>query len=1011
MNEASITPVWLTAALLMGFLCTAAACAEEVTPPLLQIGQIEAVEIDGRIGAEEWAGATDPGVLVSPDGRPDRHQVHVRVAWDEHGLAVLWELPGEAEYKRRDRDGELWRDDSVAIVLQAEEGAPVHRFAINAGGSIYDARDDDEAWDAAWRGLALRGADGWRVEMHIPFAAIDARPGDTLRANLIVNDGETDSPAAAWAPVGETGEERFGYLRLSDAPSQVTLGEVRIDRDSVTVVPHFSGPAVLRAALFGDEGELQTLETRESTPLEMTLPDPGKFRLRVAGTGPDGELVLQREFPLVRISPLAVSARKRLLSAREIDLLIDGEGLSVAPDGYVITAPGAEAIAVAPDGRVARATVDLSACTPGEMTVTVTALAGEEEVASETLSFTLPPRPEWADSERGKHARLMEPWTPVEVRGSRVRCRDRVYDLGDEFLPVSIKSGGRELLAGPVALRATAGSAARGWDEATVRWLEKTETHADAALSARTPGAEARVRMSCSYDGLMTFNVKVNPVGDRALSEVRLAIPVAAEFASHVQIAGGADESVATSVGREEHTQAFAPMVWLSGHERGLQWLCASDASWALEEPERAINITPGRGQTALVVTMLDRELLPGESFETSFGLQATPVVPRRDDWREWRTATLHGLPMPEEDEGAEALVGRIREHGVQTIVLDDENYRPRPDGLGAEADSLLAEFAQICHDAGLGLVMVIDDDLTRDPVWRAFGDEVAVNAGVDDGALRPCPGSAWADYVVEAAAYAMEHYEANGIHLRGGLSTLDCGQHAEGGSCATRGSRELMMRLRTVVRESRPDGLLTVELPAGTPAAAAGFADSLVVAGSAAGGDALSVDEFVALGGTGALGTAVEVAAGPAEMQHAIRLALVHDVALRPETVGAGPAVVEKVREVREKFNVKTANWAPWWSGRVPVTTEAADVRVSAWWRDGEVLAVVANLGDDAPVVELALDRERLELAPWLQAVDRLDGQAVRQIGEVLRMRMEAGQVSLIHVQTRDERNVDIDE
>ncbi|MFW5869037.1 MAG: glycoside hydrolase domain-containing protein, partial [Armatimonadota bacterium] len=572
------------------------------------------------------------------------------------------------------------------------------------------------------------------------------------------------------------------------------------------------------------------------------------------------------------------------------------------------------------------------------------------------------------------------------------------------------KSGGRELLAGPVTLRATAGDVARGWDEATVRWVEMAETHAGAVFAARTPGAETRVTMRCSYDGLITFDVKVNPVGDRSLSEVRLGIPVAAEFASYMQIAGGAGESVATFEGREEHTQAFAPMVWLSGHERGLQWLCASDTSWALEEPERAIRVTPGRGQTTLVVTMLDRELLPGESFETSFGLQATPVGPRRGDWREWRTATLHGLPLPAEDEGAEALVGRMRAHGVRTIVLDDENYRPRPDGLGAESDALLAEFAEICHEAGLRLVLVIDDDLTRDPVWRSFGDEVAVNADAEGDAARPCPGSAWADYVVEAAAYAMEQYKADGIHLRGGLSALDCGGHAADGSCGTTGARELVMRLRTVVRESRPDGLLTVESGGATPGAA-GFADGLVVAASDAGGEAVSVDEFAALGGTGAFGTAVAVTPGAAEMQHARGLALLHDVALRPAATGEGLAAVAAAREAREQFNVATANWRPWWSGRVPVTTEAADVRVSAWWRDGEVLAVVANLGDEAPVVELALDRERIELGPWLWAVDRLDGRRIRQIGDVLRMRMEAGQVSLIHVQSRDERNEDFDE
>lgn len=1015
MQHVRVRGIHIAASLLMSLVAISATRSDELSPPLLQIGQIDPVTVDGRITEGEWDEATELGVFVGEDGLPSNVPVRARIGWDADGLAVLWEVTGDPEFRRRDRDSEVWRDDAVEVRLQAGENGPVQRLAINAGGSIFDAQGGDASWNPAWRALALRGTEGWHVEMHIPFAALGARADEALRANLIVNDAEINAAIAAWTFPDDRAEDDFGFLRLAEARSPVTLQDIRIEGDSATLVPLFDGAASLRATLFEGNTEVQTAEASEAGPLEITLPRPGRFRLRLAGTGADGELVLQREFPLLRIPPLALTARKRLLTDRAIDLTIDGTGLSADPDTYVLSATGAPTVAVAPGSdRLARGTLDLSECASGELTVTVTAMADGRQLATETLTFVLPPRPDWAGGTRGRHGRLMEPWTPVQVEGNRVHCWDRVYDFGEGLLPSSIRSGRDELLAGRVVLRAKAGSATRDWDEATVRWLETTDTHATVALTADSALAEARVQANCDYDGLMTFNVKIDPLGERPLSEVSLEIPVAAEFATHLQIADGTAEGFVVTDARRELTREFAPMVWLTGRERGLQWVCASEAGWSLEDPSRALQIIPGRERTTLVVTMLDRELLPGEAFEASFALQATPTRPVPADWREWQTVTLHSLPVA--DEAAEALLAQMREHQVRTIVLDDETCRPRPGGLGEQGDAALAEFARLCHEAGLRLILVIDDDLTRDPVWEAFRDEVASAPIAEGGPVRPCPGSAWADYVVEAAAYAMEHYDADGIHLSGGASLQTCGVHIEGeGACAVMGARDLMMRLRTVVHEGKPGALLTAEFADGVPAPAAAFADGLVLANADAEDEPLSVDEFIARGGRRAMGPAVEVGwpqTTPVEqINEAVGLALLHDVGLRPAAIGEGLATVSDVRSALQEFDLTTARWRPWWAKRALVTADPADVLASTWWRHGEVLATVSNRGSNAAVVELSFDRNLLELGPWLWAVDVLGGQRIPQIGDVLRFRMESGETALIHIRTRHERDVEIDE
>ncbi|MFO1524254.1 MAG: DUF6067 family protein, partial [Kiritimatiellia bacterium] len=56
----------------------------------------------------------------------------------------------------------------------------------------------------------------------------------------------------------------------------------------------------------------------------------------------------------------------------------------------------------------------------------------------------------WLDSTLGADDDLVAPYTPLVVEGRMIRCLGRSVELGDDGLPVSIKAGTAELLAGPV---------------------------------------------------------------------------------------------------------------------------------------------------------------------------------------------------------------------------------------------------------------------------------------------------------------------------------------------------------------------------------------------------------------------------------------------------------------------------------------------------------------------------------------------------------------------------------
>jgi hypothetical protein len=267
-----------------------------------------------------------------------------------------------------------------------------------------------------------------------------------------------------------------------------------------------------------------------------------------------------------------------------------------------------------------------------------------------------------------------------------------------------------------------------------------------------------------------------------------------------------------------------------------------------------------------------------------------------------------------------------------------------------------------------------------------------------------------------------MGRYDLDGIHLRMRAPLTACGSALHGcpqpdsdaARCNLTDSRALLMRLRTLVHEAAPSGRLTAEFENGVPPVAASFVDGLVFDSIDADGEPLTVAEVLARGST-AIGPAGEVALpGPdAEdpVSEALGLALLSGLSPRPGVIGAGLSATSSAWSAMEQFDVETANWRPWWADDLPVSADSPDVLVSGWWRDGEVLAVVANRGEADPVVELTVDRKRTELGTWLWAVDAMAGRRVPQIGEVVRMRMEPGQTALVHVRTRHERDLEIDE
>lgn len=148
----------------------------------------ERVTVDGALTDPVWQAVAPITDFVQRDpveGVPPTERTEVRLLFDDDALYVGARLHDAAadsvvaRLARRDR----WvaADRFVVYLDPFRDRRSGVFFGINAAGTLYDGtlfndEWDDDTWDAVWEGKARRDADGWTVEMRIPFSQLRFNP-------------------------------------------------------------------------------------------------------------------------------------------------------------------------------------------------------------------------------------------------------------------------------------------------------------------------------------------------------------------------------------------------------------------------------------------------------------------------------------------------------------------------------------------------------------------------------------------------------------------------------------------------------------------------------------------------------------------------------------------------------------------------------------------------------------------------------------------------------------------
>jgi hypothetical protein len=207
-----------------------------------------ALEIDGRIDAQEWSAAqrVDDFRLTQPLTRePAKYKTEAWYMATEDGLAVAFrntqpaEVPRTKQRFQRDRNGNV---DRVNIYVDFDgDGRGGYNFMLALSNDIGDSTISNENqfnadWDGAWRHAVSEDEQGWSAEMLIPWHIAPMRD----------SDGQTRTIGLALDRVIGNSGERMAWPAISfnDQRYLTVLEKVEIPQHSqslLAVTPYVVG--------------------------------------------------------------------------------------------------------------------------------------------------------------------------------------------------------------------------------------------------------------------------------------------------------------------------------------------------------------------------------------------------------------------------------------------------------------------------------------------------------------------------------------------------------------------------------------------------------------------------------------------------------------------------------------------------------------------------------------------------------------------------------------------------
>ncbi|MEM6646955.1 MAG: DUF5916 domain-containing protein [Bacteroidota bacterium] len=176
--------------------------APTAAPEVTAVYAEDAPRIDGRLDDAVWQQIEPVTEFIQvwpEDGDAATERSEVKIAYDRDYLYFAFKFfdknPELIRAKNLERGGRNDRDDHAYIGLDTyQDGRNAYLFEMNALGTQDDATITDEgitldsfSWDAVFRSETVIDAEGWSMEVSIPFRQLRFPKGDDLEFGLMLS--------------------------------------------------------------------------------------------------------------------------------------------------------------------------------------------------------------------------------------------------------------------------------------------------------------------------------------------------------------------------------------------------------------------------------------------------------------------------------------------------------------------------------------------------------------------------------------------------------------------------------------------------------------------------------------------------------------------------------------------------------------------------------------------------------------------------------------------------------
>lgn len=313
-----------------------------------------------------------------------------------------------------------------------------------------------------------------------------------------------------------------------------------------------------------------------------------------------------------------------------------------------------------PEGLAAKEIVAVSNCKEilaalncgrfpkGEFNVKATIKDGTGKVVGEkTEKLYSPGPPVWIGNKIGISEIPPRPYTPIQLENNGFRCWNRKVEFDQYGFLKSIISGGQELLEGPMELLAAVGNRPVAWNG---KGLIKISSDANRIVWKSEADSELgllNVLITAEYDGMIRYDITLNPKQNAVSDKLELKIPMRKEAATLGNVPNGWQQGVFATIYEKDDSHgkekaevnefSWKLSVWAGNDDVGLTGVVESDEAWDKIDRKDAFRMDRKDSSIDMVWSFSRSAWKLPSPWKLTIGLQPTPVKESTSKLRKWR--------------------------------------------------------------------------------------------------------------------------------------------------------------------------------------------------------------------------------------------------------------------------------------------------------------------------------------------------------------------------------------